>query len=46
MNILSTNGIVASVRHRLDRARGRCSPTSTSTGAPNYPDDTMTLTGT
>jgi hypothetical protein len=46
MNILTTNGLVGRYVTDWSGPRGRLSDVQIRLGAPNYPDCTMTLTGT
>ena len=45
MNILTTNGLVGRYVTDWSGPRGRISEVNIRLGVPNYPDDTMTLTG-
>jgi acyl dehydratase len=45
MNILTTNGLVGRYVTDWSGPRSRISEVNIRLGAPNYPDDTMTLTG-
>jgi hypothetical protein len=45
MNILTTNGLVGRYVTDWSGARSRLADVSIRLGAPNHPDDTMTLTG-